>query len=173
MYQASFKIESLILHISFTQCINGEVNSMKKTLPPQCCHLFAIRHPQRYRRQLRGTFIQWESVIILDAKHLWYACCVFLLSTKVKAGFLLFKRKKTQWKIQMSCWFFVYQYIWEVCDILILMESLIQWAWHNPLTASCPYKPTVTNNNTRIYNCWQSLPYLLNTQRNIFESIGF
>lgn len=120
-----------------------------------------------------ARFIQWESVIILDAKHLWYACCVFLLSTKVKAGFLLFKRKKTQWKIQMSCWFFVYQYIWEVCDILILMESLIQWAWHNPLTASCPYKPTVTNNNTRIYNCWQSLPYLLNTQRNIFESIGF
>lgn len=121
-----------------------------------------------------ARFIQWESVvIILDAKHLWYACCVFLLSTKVEAGFLLFNRKKTQWKIQMSCWFFVYQYIWEVCDILILMEALIQWAWHNPLTASCPYKPTVTNNNTRIYNCWQSLPYLLNTQRNIFESIGF
>lgn len=78
MYQASFKIESLILHISFTQCINGKVNSMKKTLPPQCCHLFAIRHPQRYRRQLRGTFYPMRERYYIRCKT--FVVCVLRIS---------------------------------------------------------------------------------------------
>lgn len=137
----------------------------------RCLRNVVIFLPFAIHKDIDGNyvarFIQWESVIILDAKHLWYACCVFLLSTKVKAGFLLFKRKKTQWKIQMSCWFFVYQYIWEVCDILILMESLIQWAWHNPLTASCPYKPTVTT-TTRGFTTADNRYHIYLTHREIY-----